>query len=222
MKCSGTEEWKGQTRLTAERLDPCFSVLLQPADLSPQLKLHWKEKKEMKTNQYVLLQRESCLNSRLTQLRLKSHQSQHFVQHNESAFYFMRRFFKFQAINVHLYTYSVRVVDVQFKREKFDILGNKPIHFTGGKFNEKTEEIRLMSVKYETAASGINTGNERKQLAWLCQLSLALQTFLCSCVGLRLHCFRSLSLLSKCRKAPREFSVHYPLSTKQHTAKVSD
>lgn len=35
---------KGQAGLTAERLDPCLPVLLQPADLSPQLKLHWKEK----------------------------------------------------------------------------------------------------------------------------------------------------------------------------------
>lgn len=66
----------------------------------------------MKANQYVLLQRESCLNSRLTQLKLKSHQSQHIVQHNESAFYFTGKSFQFQAINVHLYTYSVLVVDV--------------------------------------------------------------------------------------------------------------
>lgn len=36
----GKSGGKGQSGLTAERLDPCFSVLLQPADLPPQLKLH--------------------------------------------------------------------------------------------------------------------------------------------------------------------------------------
>lgn len=37
--------WKrGEGGLTAEGLDPCFSVLLQPADLSPQLKLHCRQR----------------------------------------------------------------------------------------------------------------------------------------------------------------------------------